>query len=146
MSHTGVKLIKKIVFKTFHDSSVWLEAQNHNQVFWKFLENTSLYDSDVSVFNRFPLGFVDHQTSLNMVAKQVSEISEDVEIILPVNMIQAEQIPIPGGRVQRDDEARATLMSFVENSGITNKFFDNLRPPEFSGDKKDFEAWQPRFT
>ena len=65
MCHTGIKLIKKIVFKTFHDSSVWLEAQNHNLVFWKFLENTSLYDSDVSVFNRFPLGLENHQTSLN---------------------------------------------------------------------------------
>ena len=87
----------------------------------------------MSVFNRFPLEFVDRQTSLNMVAKQVSEISEDVEIMLPANMIQAEQIPAPGGRAPRvvlnEEEARAALMSFVENSGITNKFFDNLRPP-----------------
>ena len=100
MSHTGIKLFKKIVFKTFHVSSIWLRAQNHNQVFWKFLENTSLCDSDVSVFIRFPLGFENRQTSFNMVAKLVSEISEDVEITLPVNMIQAENIPVPG-RAQR---------------------------------------------
>ena len=123
MSHKDTKLIKKIVFTTFRDSSIWLKAQNHNQVFWKFLENTSLYDSYVSVFSRFRLGFENHQTSLSTVAKLVSEISEDVEIILPVNMIQAEQIPVPGGRAQRvvlnEDEARATLMSFVENSGTS---------------------------
>ena len=40
MSHTDIKLIKKIVFKTFHVSSSWLKAQNPNQLFWKFLENT----------------------------------------------------------------------------------------------------------
>ena len=77
-----------------------------------------------------------------MVAKLVSEISGDAEIIFPVNMINAEQIPVPG-RTQRvvlnEEEARASLMSFVENSGVSCKFFGNLRPPEFNGDKKDFE-------
>ena len=72
MSHTDIKLIKKIVFTTFHDSSSWLKAQSHNQVFWKFLENTSLYDSDVCVFNRLPLGFENHQTSLNKWCQLVS--------------------------------------------------------------------------
>ena len=85
-----------------------------------------------------------------MVAKRVSEISEDVEIIFPVNMIQAEHVPIPGGRAQRvvlnDDEARAVLMGFVENSGTSGKFFESLRPLEFSGDKKDYETWQQRLT
>ena len=150
MSHMDIQLIKRVVFKTFHVYSHRPRTQNLRQVFWMIRESASLYDSDVQVFNRFPFKFVDHQTSLNMVAKRVSEISEDVEIIFPVNMIQAEHVPIPGGRAQRvvlnDEEARAALMSFVENSGITNKFLITSSPPEFNGDKKDFETWQQRFT
>ena len=83
-----------------------------------------------------------------MVAKLVSGTSEDAEIILPVNMIQADQVPAQGRppRVLTPDEVRAALLGFVENSGTSGKFFESFRPPEFSGDKKDYETWQQRFT
>ena len=50
-------MIKRVVFKTFNVSSHRPRSQNLSQVFWKILENTSLYDSDVEVFNRFPVKF-----------------------------------------------------------------------------------------
>ena len=102
----------------------------------------------MSVFSSFPLNLGIGQTSFDMVAKLVSETSEDAEITLPVNMIQAEHVSVPGRaqRVLDAEEAHATLLSFVENSGASGKFFDSLKLPEFSGDKQDFETWQPRFT
>ena len=76
MGSRVVKLIKINVFKTFSVSSIWLKAQNLNQVLWKFLENTSLRDSGMSVFSQFPLNLGNYQTSFDMVAKLVSETSE----------------------------------------------------------------------
>ena len=61
------QLIKRVVFKTFHVPSHRPRPQNLSQAFWKILENTSLYDSHVQVFNRFPFKLVGHQTSLNTV-------------------------------------------------------------------------------
>ena len=42
MGYKVIKLIKINVFKAFSVSSIWLKAQNLNQVFWKLLENTSV--------------------------------------------------------------------------------------------------------
>jgi len=120
MSHKGIKLIKINVFKALRVSSIWLKAQNLNQVFWKFLENTSLKDSGMSVFSPFPLNLGIYQSSFDMVAKLVSETSEDAEIILPVNMIQADQVPAQGRppRVLTPEEVRASLF------GLRGEFRD----------------------
>ena len=60
-----IKLIKINVFKALSVSSIWLKAQNLNQVFWKLLENTSLEDSGMSVFSQFPLNLGNRQTSFD---------------------------------------------------------------------------------
>ena len=87
-----------------------------------------------------------------MVAKLVNATSEDAatpaEIIFQINMLTADQIPVQEGgrRVLAPDAVRAAIMGYVENSGASGKIFENLRPPEFSGEKKDFELWHQRFN
>ena len=34
----------------------------------------------------------------------------------------------------------------VRRTGTSGKFFDSLRPPEFTGERHEFEAWSQRFT
>ena len=57
-------------------------------------------------------------------------------------MIAADQVPAPEGelRVLTDDQLRAAIMTYVDNAGTAGKFFERFRPPELSGEKKDFEV------
>ena len=45
-----------------------------------------------------------------------------------------------------EEQFQEAIARCLNSTGTFGKFFDNLRPPEFSGERKDFEVWQQRFT
>ena len=104
-----------------------------------------------------------------MVAKQVSEVHTSAklvneismgivmpeEIIYQINMIgggystpHPASVPVPEviENPITEEQFQETITRYLNSTGTSGKFFDNLRPPEFSGERKDFEVWQQRFT
>ena len=82
-----------------------------------------------------------------MVAKQVqgisSEASDTDQITFTINMIRPEDVPKP--RLLNEADLSTHPDEFVNNTGVSGKFFDSLRPRRFSGEREDFEGWHQRF-
>ena len=135
----------------------WLTVQYLKEVSW-YVKHSSLNDSEeVGKSLPFPLGLGIQHPSLNMVAKLVNDISLDVvdteKVVVEINMLRfdtpgAAAIPVPEVReeVLTEEQFQHAVSQYIQTTGTSGKFFENLRPPEFTGEKKDFEVWQQRFS
>ena len=99
----------------------------------------------------------DYSHPLSQVA--VNEISVDAvmpeEIIYQINMISGcyeiphpASVPVPEAVESplTEEQFQEAVAHYLNSTGTSGRFFDNLRPPEFSWERKDFEVWQQRFT
>ena len=149
--------------------SLWLMAQNLKEVFSSYIVWRSLNDPEDGEVTLFPLRLGSQLSPSNMVAKQVSEvytaaklvneISADTvmpeEIIYQINMLgfgeaspSAASVPVPdaGEETLTEVQLQEAVAHYLNSTGTSGKFFDSLRPPGFSGERKDFgEVWQQRF-
>ena len=49
-------------------------------------------------------------------------------------------------RMPNGQEYEGHIKAFMESVRLSGRYFDNLRPPEFTGVQADFELWTYRFT
>ena len=129
-------------------------TQNLSKVFWSGTSSGTLIDSGITRSSGVCLMSGPSHTSFNMVAK-LDDVKKDGEssreIILEINMLRAElgptQQPVDDNlREVDDDRLKAIVDHQVRRTGTSGKFFDNLRPPEFTGERHELEAWSQRFT
>ena len=65
-----------------------------------------------------------------------------------INMITAEEARgklIIDGQPKTPEHVRDYMKGMASQAAASGKYFDNMKPPDFSGELKDFEAWSQRF-
>ena len=102
------------------------------------IKTTALFNTLWKDFSRLPFYTTEHHQNAIISDKKENQI-------IPIMIVEAHAIPA----LSYEEQPRARIIQSMKDSaqtvGLSGRFFDQMKPPTFSGKQEDFECWVRRF-